>query len=201
MIKDPERFKNISTGIQQIIFAIAIIVGGVWTAFTFSTLESRNIAEAGLKETELRIAKTHEEIAEKGAVIDIKLDARQEFLHDSKDFCIAVVARFTNIGVKNTKVDMSKEPPLSVYLVSFNDDGTTYRDSVVSQKDYNMSATVARTGHTIEFPLFVKVKRKGLYFLQFRVELDEQEKKIDSAKRGIKLDDLYWMNSTYVSIK
>ena len=201
MIKNHERFNNIASGIQNIIFGVAIIVGGVWTAFTFSTLQTKYKAQAEITDLELKNARTKDELAEKGAVIDIKLEARQETLPGDKNYCIAVLAKITNTGIKNTLVDLSQESPLTSYLISFNEDGTSFQNKVVSQDDYNSSSTVVRSGYTIQLPLFMKVESKGLYVLEFKIRLDKNEILIDNAKRGVNSEDIYWTGSTYVLVK
>jgi len=201
MIKDHARFNNIASGIQNIVLVVAIIVGGLWTAFTFSTLSTKYKAQAEITELDLKNARTKDEIAEKGAVIDIKLEAKQEPLTDDDKYCISVLAKITNTGVKNTIVDLSQESPLTAYLISFNDDGTSNRREAVAQSDYSLSKTVVRSGYTIQLPLFIKVRSKGLYILDFKIKLDENEILIDNAKRGTKSDNIYWKGATYVLIK
>jgi hypothetical protein len=215
MIKDHERFSNIASGIQNIVLVVAIIIGGLWTAYTFSTLSTKSKAEAELTdldlrkskaqaeitELDLRNSKTKDEIAEKGAVIDIKLEAKQEPLMGDEKYCIAVLAKVTNTGVKNTIVDLSKESPLTAYLISFDENGSSNRTWVVSQSDYSLSSTVVRSGYTIQLPLFIKVRSKGLYILEFKIKLDRNEILIDNAKRGTDSENIYWMGSTYVLVK
>jgi len=201
MIKDSERFNHIASGIQNIVLAVAIIIGGLWTAFTFSTLSTKYKAQAEIIELDLRNARTKDEIAQNGAVIDIKLEAKQEGLTDGEKYGISVLATIANTGVKNTLVDLSKESPLTAYLVYFNDDGTSNRRAVVSQDEYTSSSTTLRSGNTIQFPLFIKVQSKGLYILEFRVPLDANAKLIDSAMRGTNAEHLHWIGSTYVQVK
>jgi hypothetical protein len=50
MLKNDERFSNISSGIQNIILGAAVIIGGAWTAFIFSTLRTKYKAEAEITE-------------------------------------------------------------------------------------------------------------------------------------------------------
>jgi len=201
MIKDHERFNNISSGIQNLVLAVAIVIGGLWTAFTFSTLSTKYRSQAEITELDLRNARTRDEIAQNGAVIDIKLEAKQETFSDDKKYCISVLTKITNTGVRNTLVDLSKGSPLTAYLVYFNDDGTSNRRAVVSQEDYTSSSTTLRSGNTIELPLFVKVESKGLYILEFRIPLDQNARLIDSTMRGTKFEHLHWIGSTYVEVK
>jgi len=201
MVKDHQRFNNIASGIQNIILAVAIMIGGVWTAFTFSTLKTKYKAQAEITDLELKNARMKDELAEKGAVLDIKLEAKQETLPSDNDYCIAVLAKITNTGIKNTLVDLSEDIPLTAYLIHFDENGRSEQDSVVSQADYGSSSTVVRSGYTIQLPLFIKVKVKGLYVLEFKVRLDKNELLIDNAKRGENSDDVYWMGSTYVLVK
>ena len=206
MAWDYESFNNIASGIQSIILGVAIIVGGIWTAFTFSMLKTKYKAQAEITDLELKNARAKDELMEKGALLDIKLEAKQETLTDDEDlkdkkYCIAVLAKITNTGIKNTLVDLSEELPLTAYLISFNDDGTSYQRKVVSQGDYSLSSTVVRSGYTIQLPLFIKVEFKGLYVLEFNVRLDKNELLIDNAKRGESSEDIYWSGSTYVLVK
>ena len=46
MITDHERFSNIASGAQSIVLAIALIIGGIWTAFTFGALGTVQRARA-----------------------------------------------------------------------------------------------------------------------------------------------------------
>jgi hypothetical protein len=201
MAENYEKFKNISSGVQSIVFTIAIIIGGLWTAFTFSTLKTKNKAQAELTDLDLKNARTKDELAEKGAVVDISLDAKQEMMNDGKGFYISVLAKIKNAGVKNTLVDLSKAEPLKVYKLSFNADGTSYREDPILQGDYNLSSTVLRSGAAIQVPLFVKVQYKGLYVLEFSIQLDKNELRIDNEKRKENAEYVYWVGSTYVLVK
>jgi hypothetical protein len=73
--------------------------------------------------------------------------------------------------------------------------------AVVTQEEYNSSSTVVRSGYTTQLPLFIKVKSKGLYVLEFRIRLDKNELLIDNAKRDKNSENIYWEGSTYVLIK
>ena len=47
---NPEKFNNIASGIQSLLLALAVIIGGVWTLYTFSSLKQVEKAKAELHE-------------------------------------------------------------------------------------------------------------------------------------------------------
>src|SRR5262245_18699866 len=55
VIKDHERFAHLASGFQSIVIAIAVVVGGVWTAWTFSTLKSAERARSELEKAKLEL--------------------------------------------------------------------------------------------------------------------------------------------------
>jgi hypothetical protein len=36
MIRDPERFAKITSGVQWLVIAVAVVVGGGWSFYTFN---------------------------------------------------------------------------------------------------------------------------------------------------------------------
>jgi hypothetical protein len=185
--------------IHEVILSIAIIVGGIWTLVTFRTLRSKNKAEAELAKIELEIETAKKRLFEQ-AIIDIQINTKQEILEDKNDYVISIVAKFTNNGNRNTNLDFSSPFFIIVSCIDFDDNGNSYQNEYICQEAYNNSTMILRAGATVEFPYFVKVKEKGLFVIELWLKLDEEERKIDNAVRGEKLDETYWTGSSYLMI-
>ena len=54
MISDPERFDHVSSGIQSVVVSCAVVIGGIWTAYTFGALSSVKRAELEVEELHRR---------------------------------------------------------------------------------------------------------------------------------------------------
>jgi hypothetical protein len=186
--------------IYKIVLSVAIVVGGSWTLITFWTLRSRNKAESELAKIELEIETAKKKLFEQ-AIIDIGLISKQEMVEGASDLIIALNAKFTNKGNRNTNLDFSNPFFIIISSVEFDDNGNSHHIEHVRQKAYNPSNYIMRAGATVEFPYFVKVKHKGLFVIELWLKLDEEERKVDNATRGKKLDETYWTGSSYIVIQ
>ena len=75
-----EKFKNILTGVQSLIIAIGIIVGGLWTARTFEVRKEAEIARVNYERAE-------KELREK-RVVNITINPSQAKIPNQKSRCI-----------------------------------------------------------------------------------------------------------------
>jgi hypothetical protein len=73
---DPDRFSKLASGVQSIITAIGIVVGGVWVLVTFWELGTVEKSRADIAKLELEQRVSAEELAERQPIllIDIKWD-------------------------------------------------------------------------------------------------------------------------------
>jgi len=68
---DADRFSKFAAGLQSIITALGVIVGGVWVLFTFGYLGMAAKSRAELAEFDLRQRKAQEELAERQPILAI----------------------------------------------------------------------------------------------------------------------------------
>lgn len=187
LVSDATRFKDVAAGIQNLAVAMAVIVGGVWTVYTFSILGTREKAKAELF---------------KQAVLQIEVDARQERIAGVSSPIIGAVVKITNTGNRNTFLDF-KEPPLSVTRIDFDNNGTAQPGFSRTQPHLFGAWMVLRTGATVQFPYFLTVTEPGLYVVAFRVLLTSEEKEESdkiSEKTVQPADRVYWPGYAYIVV-
>jgi hypothetical protein len=70
---DADRFNKIAGGVQSIITALGIAVGGIWVLFTFQYLGTAEKSRAELAELDLKQHETQEALAERQPILAIDL--------------------------------------------------------------------------------------------------------------------------------
>jgi hypothetical protein len=178
-----EKFKNITTGIHNIAIALAILVGGIWTLFTFSSLGERQKAQNELF---------------KQAVIDITIECNQQHFEQEKDDYIQADVKIVNQGKRNTNLNFSNSA-LEVSKLVFLKDGSTDKVPQIEQR-LEAASIVLRSGATQHYSFVVKIEEKGFYMLKFSVPLDSVEMAEHIAAGGPK-GEITWGGSTSILIK
>jgi len=178
-----ESFKNFATGVQNWVIAVAVVVGGAWTLYTFVTLDMQGRAERELF---------------RQAQLKIEIDAAQES-PEGADQCIAAIVRITNTGSRNTFLDYSGNP-FSVTKIEFDQKGNSRFGQELKQRHLLSQSRVLRTGEAVEYPFFVTVSEPGMYLVQFRVYLPEGELE-EHLKAGGSQGGIFWLGSTYVNVR
>lgn len=184
-----EKFKNIADGIHNIVIVIALIVGGIWTLWTFSSLGERQKAQDERQKAQDELFKQ--------AVLDIILDCKQEQLNN-EDYIHANV-KIVNHGKRNTFLDFS-DSPCQVHKLVFNDDGSAETTFSISQDNLTSRSIVLRSGATQEYPFVIKVPEKGFYVVEYRVPLDSTEF-TEHTRAGGPQGKIFWVGSATVMIK
>jgi hypothetical protein len=75
---DASEFSKIAAGLQSIITAIGIIVGGAWVLYTFWHLGTAEKSRAELIDLDLKKRTGEEELAERQPILSIDLKWRQQ---------------------------------------------------------------------------------------------------------------------------
>jgi hypothetical protein len=85
MLENHERFKNITEGIQSVIIAVAVLIGGIWTAYTFSALHTTEKAKADLATVQLTNEKAKEERERAAAELAMNIEKAKEEREQAKE--------------------------------------------------------------------------------------------------------------------
>ncbi|HGM9984827.1 hypothetical protein ACPUED_13925 [Proteus mirabilis] len=194
---------NFFSGIHYLALTLAIIIGGVWGAYTFNALSMASNAEIQLKKAKEELKQIQEQI--KGS--------------DSSSISIGVIPMETQMGMiinvvikNNGKRPISfntADSAISVYKVSV-DGSKVSQEQKLEPKIYThitdgMNGDINRIlpkvhvliGAEKTLSYAVSLKSNGLYYITFRSTPDENFKK-DDIKNNLPLE---WFASTYVEIK
>lgn len=88
-----EQLKNTTEALKNIVVAVAVIIGGAWTLYTFWLLQSSNRAAAELEELNSRIFRQ--------PVLQIDFNIKQESLANDPNYYLSGYVNIKNIGKRN----------------------------------------------------------------------------------------------------
>ncbi|MDB5441722.1 MAG: hypothetical protein JWP73_98 [Phenylobacterium sp.] len=188
---NPGAFRDCAQGAQSIAVLIAVVVGGLWTLFTFTALGSRRRAQRDLFEQ---------------AVVNLLTEATQIQVPDSDLLTIAVTTTLTNTGNRNVYLDFEKYAPVVVAPVIFDGDGRALSGLPITGKLDGILGLTLRSGASQRYSVFVTVPHKGLYYAEFQVRVSEIEGKVEATTAPpptgpVESWMLLWKDMTYVIVQ
>lgn len=182
MAFDHERFRNLAAGVQSSVLAVAVIIGGVWTFYTFDSLRAKSRAEAELVGLEQRIR-------EQG-VVSASLQATAFKIHGDSSRYISATATVRNNGNRNmtlyfdqwvfafSKVDaFSSERPTFVPIGR----SPAFYFNMEKNELESIPYVVLLSGEEYELHSVIKAPSRGLYFVEFEAELGKKEGSVSEA--------------------
>jgi hypothetical protein len=174
-----EKLKDIASAVQSIVLSIAVVAGGLWTAYTFDALNSRDKAKAELREINRKLKEQ--------ALIEAHISAQQRELPGSNNFNIYIVIELTNKGNRNTKIKLGESPLAVTHFKQIP--GTdkspapkhypilTFKDTSHSKLG-SLDYTVLRAGRTVRWVAWISADQPGLYLVSFQAELSPEEQEV-----------------------
>jgi hypothetical protein len=181
-----EAFKNLAEGIQSIVVSAAVVIGGIWTLYTFSALKTKKRAETELFEQ---------------AVLDIDVNASQQRFDNSDGLYIGIVVGIINKGNRNTFLDFRKMPVFKITKVRFDEQGAGKETQVLEIQTGGY--LTLRRGAAYQVPRLVQVREKGFYFVRFSVALSEEELVVHTATAKdaeYRKGEVVWSGQSYVTV-
>lgn len=189
-----EKFRNILTGVQSLIIAIGIIVGGLWTAKTFDLKKEAEIAKVNYEKAE-------RELREK-RVVNISINPSQMTIPNQKFRCICSLVEITNVGNHPETLDWNG-PCFRARKIDFDDRGSTKvgpatGDMLTVSSGESVACRVA-PGEMIRVPCLAKVDESGLYYLRFTVNASaaEQQQASEEGQGGL----VEWSGSAFFLVQ
>jgi hypothetical protein len=172
-----EKFSKIAGGIQSLVVAVSIVVGGVWALTRFAVLVEQRIAVAQAEKTEAdaKIAKNN---ARESIVLNVDLSAHQLKAPKNKgERWVMIELGIRNTGNKDLKIDLaqasSKFYISRVTGVAASGD-QSYGERLSLMFDYpdkNLTWFILRPGaETDKMRTVQKLRESGLYIARFSVK-------------------------------
>ena len=185
-----EQLKNRTEAIKNIVFAAAVVIGGVWTLYTFWSLQSSNRATAELEELNSRIFRQ--------PVLQIDFNIKQESLANDANNYLSGYVNIKNVGKRNALMKFQdNNPPFTATEVTFNSSGEPVLGKKYAQYPPKYAGYTIRVGDTEKIPFFLRVGSPGLYFVDFEVQVSEHQ--IDGE--GESIEPMSWSSSEYIEVK
>lgn len=202
-----EKFKNIALGIQSIILSLAVIVGGIWTLYTFNTLNQIESSKNELEQRKRQLNKIP-------VNFEIKTIQLEKNSLDKKGLIVQVV--ITNNSEFTVFIELNKNP-LAISKIKKNENflesEKTYYPKFYLEVNKQSKITGFKKGvnpnsiQIVEF--YEEIEEKGLYFISFRSKVDRTVMQIlDESKIGVSeeefnrllSDNIYWRAQKYLEI-
>ena len=194
-----DRFRNIASGIQSIVLAFAVIIGGGWTLYSFIKLNEIDRREAELKQLQLSLRER--------AKLDIHLTSVQLPSEEDGHRYVAVTVEIENKG-NLPEVFLWENSGLAVAHVTVNDDGKEVVDqrhnTKYSRIDVEPISEAILPGHSRRFPFLIRLNKAGIYHLEFYASVspyERQESTRDHAFAKSEAETYQWTEATYIHVK
>lgn len=179
-----EDFKNIAEAIQAIAVTTALIVGGVWSLFTFRALQSKRKAQLELDEAERRIRGM--------AVVNVDLQIEPVQSPTPNTHLVHVIATIHNCGSRNTVISFDGYPLLIQELIVDEESLCIVREYVGDNLSYQhpidestgawapgaTDVCTVRSGMSFSLDFLVGVRRPGLYRAVFDTAVSAEEHRV-----------------------
>jgi hypothetical protein len=149
----PEDLANYAKVAQSLSVAVAVIIGGTWTLFTFVRLGT-------IKKAKAELERLQQELLEQ-AIVSIKVNASQLDDTENEGYVLAGEAIVSNKGNRNTLIDFSSSDCCVITKITFDDDGQTIIGDSFYAPFY--MTYYLRAGAEINFSFITKVPEPGIY--------------------------------------
>lgn len=192
---------DIASLIQNCLVSVAVIVGGVWTLFTFGALNMKKKAEAELADLQHRLSFK--------PLINISVDAEAHQAIDRDGFLISAVVRIENVGTRDTSLyfPANRRPFCArrvharargdVELGLIYETGLPFGDT---SDDFSRGAVV-RAGARVELPFVVHVPETGVYLASFSVYPTVEDREFSVSAGAESTSKITWTGRTYVLVQ
>jgi hypothetical protein len=197
---DYEDISHLASAVQSIAVAIAVVVGGVWTAFTFNRLRLTKKAESELAELQQKLSRT--------ALLNINVIATSDRLESEDGYLISAQAIVENVGTRRTSLLFPDDQrPFHAVLIQTEENGDLklgrrihtgipYGDGTESFS----RRSIVGPGARVTLPFVFRTKQPGLYMVSFSA-IPSVEVQEDLIQEGVQdPTKAQWTGRCYVLV-
>jgi hypothetical protein len=170
--QDHGRFSALAAGFNSIILALAVLIGGAWTLYTFSSLHKKQLAELDFEQRKVRpVVQITMDASIYEATIDNFAD---EHTPPKPALFIKVKVGVANTGNRPTILNLENSLVVSRIVSGTGTDaiqrGT--RSFNVLGAEAKIRTILLAPGNKTEFLYLVDVKNSGIHTIEFHIPLD-----------------------------
>ncbi len=197
-IEDPERFEKVAAGIQSYLISAAILVGGVWTLYTFSS-------QLQVQNARAQLTKLQREL-EAEPRLEISLDARQLDSQERSARYIVGTLMVKNVGNGDTALVFDGSP-IKIFKVTVDSSGESWalvRElGLRSNERATLSGLMCHANSTRGWSFIADVGESGLYVVKFSAarKPNEAAKVVRAGSKTWSGMRIQWATSHYLEVK
>ena len=203
--QDANRFESLTGGIKNIVLAAAVLFGGLWTAYTFWSLKSLEIAQLDYQSKSERRPSLEVSLATE--TIEAEVDNYSDpKLRPKRQVFIQVTSTVKNNGNYPALVDVSSDS----LVVSRLNSGSSGGEIQTGSRPFNvlgakgpLKAFFLSPGNKTDFQYMVDVQYSGLHIIEFRMPQDPRILEIlpkTTSDVSIASSPTYLRTSKYVHV-
>jgi hypothetical protein len=171
VVRDPERFSKIWAGVQSIVLSSAVVVGGIWSLYTFISLNLIGKARADLERSQEETKQLHDR---QPVLITTMSFVQERAAFGGYDVAISVLIE--NKGSRNTQIGWTKATPLAIVAANGDSNKHFVSSSVITAKPLSLGSQPPDqyqilSGGSARLPFLVHVPRPALYYVEFQAEV------------------------------
>ncbi|HSE87285.1 MAG TPA: hypothetical protein VLJ79_13765, partial [Candidatus Binatia bacterium] len=175
------RFKDLASAAQSVAVVVAVVIGGIWTLYVFTSLAQREKAELDVKKALLEKAKQE---LQPRAILDIKLSISQPDWPKQPKPLVQVIITAKNNG---NRLEVLHLPPAPVHvhalLIQPSGELSLRKLNLPQLESHRFDSNfLSPTEVATVAPILIAMPSSGLYLFEVCVPL-EQTKELESIKR------------------
>jgi len=198
IIRDPDRFEKVAAGIQSWLISAAILVGGAWTLYTFSS-------QLQVQNARAQLTKVQREL-EAEPRLEISIDTQQLGLQEKNTRYIVGQLTVRNVGNAATALVFDGRP-MKLFKVTTGNAGEAWilvRElELRSSERATLGGLMCHASSTSSWSFISNVEKPGLYVIKFSAtrKPDEAARVVKSGSEKWAKMKIQWAASHYFEVK
>lgn len=172
-----EQFKDLAAGLESLIIAAGVVIGGLWARFQFRALKSMELANANLAQEIKRLREA--------GTLTITINVSQLPVADSPLYFILAEIVLANTGNRSESIDWSQSTVVATRILTDSQGVLAWGPQYVHTVDTNgldMSSSVIRPGQAKTVPFILPVQQPGLYSIRLQAKGSPQEEQLSKQE-------------------
>jgi hypothetical protein len=194
-----QAFSNVTSGIQSVVITVAVVIGGIWALYRFSTLKEIARAKAELQEIQKRLF-------ERG-ILDIQVQENEIGHMGESIHYVKMDVTIHNTGNRTEVINWSKSGAYATSVGAKADGDLEFAETIASRyvtPESEVPASSILPGQTRQLSFLFALRSRGIYHLMFRATVSSPEAAIHAQEyrtAGLEAEECVWQSCTYFCVQ
>jgi len=201
MIEHHERFRNLASGFQSIVVAVAVAVGGFWAVFIFDALREADRARLEYERLSQEVRPLR--------VINVSIEASQLRVNGDPSRYVMVIVQLRNDGRTTERIDWPERPVAITQLKQHPTSGfefgpvrgTRINSALMGEAGLSETGLRLMPGVALHRAFVAEVAEPGLYFVEFSVDASPEERAVAAAEGVEGGERVSWYEVSYLVVE